>query len=120
MSCITREEVKAADDKKRLKVSTEEWKPESFIFVQTMTAYDRDQFEIKQYKQSQTGKDDGKSIRADLVIRCACDEEGKPLFTEKDHAWLSTKSATVMDRLYEACMKVNQYNDADIEELTKN
>ncbi len=47
-------------------------------------------------------------IRADLLVRTMCDEEGKPIFTEADIPALIQKSPASLDRLYTKAAELNQ------------
>lgn len=61
-----------------------------------------------------------KHARARLVVRCLVDDKGKRLFTDDEVAAVGSLSASSMQKLFNACRKLNAITDDDVKELEKN
>jgi len=61
---------------------------------------------------------DNINARVSLAITCCVTEDGQPLFTADDAGWLGTKSAAAIERVFEACCRVNRIGKTDVAELT--
>lgn len=119
MPALTADDVFKADDLKREKVDVPEWG--GYVFIQTMMGADRDLYEAScvversgQYEQTFD------NMRAKLIARCAVDDDGKRIFSEKQVVLLGKKSAKALDRLFAAAQKLNGLSNADLEDLAKN
>lgn len=91
------------------------------IWIKGMTAAGRSRFE-RQF-QSATGKSSVRKIseiRERLVIACACDENGKSLFTEEDIKSLGKQSIGIIERIVNAAQRICIMTDEDVEALAKN
>ena len=88
------------------------------IRLRTMTGKDRDAFEISFSKALQDGK--AQNMRAAMLVRCICDDDGALLFSKSDATALGTKSAAALDPLFTAAQKLNKMTKQDIEELEGN
>ena len=123
MKALTAEDVFAADDIVRESVECPEWG--GLIHIQTITAAERDDFEIAIYEENESRKkrqrgrrsEAFKSLRARLVARCACTEAGVRIFTDDDVTRLGSKSALVLDRLYTVAARLNGLSKDDEEKL---
>lgn len=90
-------------------------------YVRSMSADERDEWEIGQYLVN--GKDvstNRRQLRARLVVRCVCDEHGARTFSNEDLPLVGGMDSKIVDRLYEAAVKVNRLSDADVDDLEKN
>jgi hypothetical protein len=113
---LTREQILNADDVRREKVTVPEWGGE--VFVRTMTADERDEYEQERAEaRGDDPKQNLKGVRAALVARTVCDEQGNALFTEEDVDALGKKSAKAMSRVFNKSAKLNLLTDSDIAEL---
>lgn len=108
---LTRDQILAAEDLPTTKVDVPEWG--GVVNVRTMTGAQRDELEIAAQRDKQ-------NIRARVAFLTMIDENGEPLFTRKDIDALGKKSATALDRVYEAAMSHNKVSDKDIAELEGN
>lgn len=122
MRTLTEEEVYQADDLTREFVAVPEWAngdPEAGVYIRTMSGTERDQFEedISKTKGKKT-EINFKNIRARLVAMTACDENGKPIFTNIDK--LGEKSSKALDRCFGVAQRLNGMTDKDVEGLAKN
>jgi hypothetical protein len=114
---LTGEQILKADDVGKLeKVEVPEWGGE--VYVKVMNGQSRDRWELSTSKAIESPGT--ANIRASLVAACACDENGKRLFSDGQVAAIGQKSAIALDRVYEVAKDINQLEDKDIEELEKN
>lgn len=116
---LDRAAILAAPDITTEDVEVPEWG--GVVRVRGLTASQRDEFE----GNSLQGKGKNTSVnfvnmRARLVALCIVDEQGRPLFSERDIHDLGAKSAGAMDRLFDAATRLSGIGDHDVEELTKN
>jgi hypothetical protein len=119
MGLLSRQQILDADDRKRERVSVPEWGGE--VFVQGLTAKDRDEFEASCLVRNGKKRDfTMQNIRAKLVCRCIVDEQGQPMFSVEDIHQLSQKSAAAMTRVFQVAQRLSGLGDDDLEELTKN
>ena len=116
MTLLTREQILNAHDLKKIKIEVPEWG--GSVYIKTITARERDQFEDTIYRSKK--KIDISNVRAHLASLVLIDESGKNLFTADDVKQLGRKSATAMDRVFSAGCKLNGMTPKDIEELEKN
>ena len=112
---LSRESILGHDDLKREELPIPEWG--GSVFVRTLTASERDQFEDRVLADKKTTKRD---IRALLAVASVCDEQGKPLFTPADVPQLGRKSAAALDRIFDVAMRLSRIGKQDVEELEKN
>lgn len=104
----------AADDKKVVDHEVPEWG--GSVKLRVMTGTERDRFE----SEFVGGNKSVEMVRAKLVAKCLCDDDGKRLFTEQEIPELGEKSAAVLDRLFSECMKLNRFSKNDVDDLAKN
>lgn len=114
MSILSKAAILAADDKKMVDVEVPEWGGN--VKIRVMTGTERDRFEA----EFVGGGKSVDMVRAKLVAKCLCDDEGKRLFTEQEIPQLGEKSAAVLDKLFASCMKLNRFTKDDVEELAGN
>ena len=99
-----------------------------FVFVRQMTAHEHSGYEqtiTKEVVDEKTGAlsytrnmDD---FRAKLAVHTLCDEKGALLLKPEDYLALSqSMSATTLDKIATAALKLNKIGDAEKEELVKN
>lgn len=112
---LTREQIEQANDRVLECVSVPEWGGD--VYVRNFGGEERDAWEA-----SIIGKD-GKilrqNFRANLLVRCLCDEAGNLLFGLADVAALSKKSAVVLDRLYDVANRINACTSEAVEDEKK-
>jgi hypothetical protein len=111
---LSKSAILAADDKKSVEVDVPEWG--GSVRLRVMTGSERDRFE----SDFVDGKKNVEMVRAKLVAKCLVDEDGERLFTEAEIPQLSERSASVLDRLFQECMKLNRFSKDDVEELAGN
>ena len=106
-------------DLPREKVNIPEWG--GSIYVGTMMGDQRDEWEIS-LMANKTGNqhDNLRNLRARLAIIVCEDEAGNKLFVPADAERLGKKSASALQRIFNAAKKLNKIGDDDVEELAKN
>ena len=104
----------AADDKRMVDFEVPEWN--GSVKLRVMTGTERDRFEAEFVNGSKSVD----MVRAKLVAKCLCDEQGQRLFTETEIPQLGEKSAAVLDRLFGECMKLNRFTKDDVDNLAGN
>jgi hypothetical protein len=110
---LTREELLAARPLEKQEVQVPELG--GTVFVRVMNGIERDAYEadIVAHKDQRLV-----NVRARFVVRCACDADGKLLFTPEDAEALGrTVAAPALDRLAQAGQRLNRMTDAAVEEL---
>lgn len=114
MAALSKKAILDAQDKKMIDVEVPEWN--GSVKIRVMTGTERDRFE----GEFVGGSKSVEMVRAKLVAKCLCDEDGNRLFTETEVPQLGEKSAAVLDRLFTICMKHNRFTKDDVEELAGN
>jgi hypothetical protein len=101
------ESILAADDLPRVAVATPEWPAvDGRLFVHVMTGQQRRDVELF-FRPSDTGDPQKGDPRAMLAALCVCDADGTQVFTVDQVAKLASKSATALDRIYQAALDIN-------------
>lgn len=120
MAILTKQQVFAADDKKKELVTIEEWGGD--VYVTTLSGMERDAFESSLSVKG----DDGKrhevldNFRARLVAKTAVDDVGNRIFSEDDTFQLGMKSANALNKVYNVALRLNGFSTEDVKELVKN
>jgi len=116
---LSRDAIRALDDRVRELVEVPEWG--GALYVRAMTALEREQFE-----QSLLDQRRGKNrlrleyARARLAVMVCEDEGGKPIFEDADVAWLATKSAAALERIFKVASRLSGLDEDDLDALAKN
>jgi len=116
MTLLNRDQILAAHDLKKVEVEVPEWG--GSVYVKTITAAERDNFESAIYHNK--NKININNVRARLASLTVVDEKGKKLFAPEDIGALGKKSAAALDRVFQAACKINKMTPKDVEELEKN
>jgi hypothetical protein len=111
---LSKAAILSADDKKMVDMEVPEWN--GSVKIRVMSGTERDRFE----SEFVGGNKSVDMVRAKLVAKCLCDDDGTRLFTEAEIPQLGEKSAAVLDRLFTACMKLNRFTKDDVEEMAGN
>lgn len=114
-----------ADDLTIERVHVPEWGGD--VFVRAMGGAARDAWEAEQYQLGAgDDEDEGKAVgflrnlRARLLVRCICDEDGELVFSEGQAEELGRKSAAAISRLFEVARRLNGITKEDEAELAGN
>lgn len=116
---LSRDAILKADDLSFEDVEVPEWG--GSVRVRALSGHDRDEFEASM--ATMRGKKlvpDTENIRAKLVARCLIDEQGDPMFSQRDVWELGKKSAAALDRIFEVASRLSGLDADDIEELEGN
>ena len=78
--------------------------------VEPMDAYEAEEF-----------LQDAPSARIPLLIQTVCDEQGQPLFTDEDAAFLNQQDPAIIKRLYDVAWRLNSMGSEErVREAEKN
>lgn len=110
---LSREAILAADDLGFEDVAVPEWG--GTVRIRALSGTERDKFEASIAGNGKRLRLD--NVRAKLVVTCAVDAEGNPLFGTADIVQLGRKSAAALDRVFEAAKKLSGLTDEDVDEL---
>lgn len=112
------DDILAIDDLERVKLHIPEWKRD--VWIRTMTADERDQFENERAKARGPNEESNVAgFRASLAALTVCDESGNRIFSSEHVARLGAKSGRALGRIFNVAAKINGMLKEDIEELTK-
>ena len=118
MEMLTRAGILAYSDIAQEVVEVPEWG--GFLYVRGLTGTERDSFEQSIMNSTAKGKERKiENLRAQLVVRAACNEDGTPIFNAGDVKNLGNKSAAALDRVYGAAAKLSGLSAEDAEELVE-
>ncbi len=91
------------------------------VRIKTMTGTERDAWEDSLVDDNgKPRKEVKKTFRANLLVRCICDEKLHLIFDEKDVPDLAKKSAKEIGKLYDVARKLNGIGKDAEEEIEKN
>ena len=124
MGGLTRDQILARQDLPVEPIPVPAW-GNSVVYVRGLSAAGRDAYEASLSKTEGVGRKakrvtDLSNVRAKLLARCLCDEQGAPLFTDADVEALGDKSAEALEPLIEAAQRLSGMTDNDIERLEGN
>jgi hypothetical protein len=108
---LSKAKILAANDTKLEKVHVPEWGDD--VYIKTLSGTERDLFE-EAYSSEKM-----KNFRSRFLVLTLADDSGARLFTDAEVEQLSTKSAFVLNRLFEKAWSLNAFRDADVDALGK-
>lgn len=116
---LTREQILEVEDREYVTVECPEWG--GAVRLRSITGAQRDAYEQSMVEQKGNDrKVNVRNARAKLIVLCAVDEAGRPLFTSEDLGRLGRKNAKPIDRLFDACQTLTGLSDSDVDTLTEN
>ncbi len=115
---LTKEAILESQDLPRELVNVPEWG--GSVWIRCLTAAERDAFEASMLNTESKGAIRMANVRAKLVCRAACNEDGSRIFLDADADKLGRKSAAAMDRLFSVAQRLSGMSAKDVEELEKN
>jgi len=118
MGYVSVESILKADDREVKEVDAPEWGGTARLMA--MSGDDRDKFEARVAEGREDGTINIVGMRALLVGLCLVDENDKRLFSDDSLKKLGKKSAKVLGRLFDECVKLNGISKADQEEMMEN
>ena len=116
---LTRQEILSIRDIRTETVFVPEWG--GAVKIRALTGKERDAWETALFQiDGKNVKMNKENLRAKLVALTVVDEAGQRLFTEADVEALGSKSASALDRVYQASQKLSGLTPDDIKEMEKN
>jgi len=114
------QEIMECKDTKVEKVFVEEWNGE--VGIKIMSGVERDDFEsaILRNTDNKGNMKDSKNLRASLLVKTICDENGSLIFTSKQMEFLNAKSSKVLNDLFDKAMEINGLSKNTNDEIKKN
>lgn len=106
-----RDFVATLNDKPKAAVVVREWENKRLL-IRTIEADERALFDKETARRNKRDKSRVR-VRERLVILCAEDEHGAPVFTLEDEEMLASKSNAAIDRLFRIAAKHNGFLDDD-------
>ena len=105
------------------KVHIPEW--DTDVYIKGLTGTERDSYEASLFTVTESGKKvdvkmNRANVRAKLLVKTICDEDGSRVFSDADVEALGSKSAAALDKLFEVAQRLSGLSDKDVEELEKN
>ena len=112
---LTKEQILAANDRRRVEVDVPEWGGP--VLLSVMSGTERESFE-----REWTNTDEKllPQYKLKLLRRCLVNEDGTTQFEDADLAALGNKNAVVLDRLFDEAMRLNGFKPNSVEEAAKN
>lgn len=87
------------------------------VWLRELTLGERDEFEALQMKRGEDGSItmETRGLKARLIILCACEEDGSPIFTMEDEALVNGLGAATMETIFAACQRINRMRKEDVD-----
>lgn len=118
MAFLSREAILEAEDRKYDTVACPEWGGD--VRLRSITGTQRDAYEASIITTNGSDrKVNTRNARVKLIVLCAVDEDGRPLFTSEDLGALGRKNAAPIDRIFDACRKLSGMSEEDVERLSE-
>ena len=108
---LNRDAILKANDLKTIEVEVKEWGGK--IKLQTMTGHAR-----QEYYRTTAGKDGTpKNVMEALIVACAIDDKGLPMFSKADVSELSQKSAIAISHVFEKAAELNGLTQKAVDDI---
>jgi hypothetical protein len=108
---LNRDSILNAKDLKTEDLEVPEWG--GTIRIRTMTGHAR-----QEYYKTTAGKDGTpKNVMEALIVACAIDEKGEPLFTSADLHALAQKSSLAINRVFEKAAELNGLTQKAVDDI---
>jgi len=94
---------------------------DDYVYVREMTGRERDAYEVSLLPEKGEEEREMTDFRAKLVVRVACDKDGKNIFKLKDYTKLSQNiSGRRLRIIANAASKLNKISEEEKKEIEKN
>lgn len=101
------------------KVEIPEW--DSFVYVRSMSAKDRDEMEGEAAIRNQRGEGlYTKDLRSLMTAKCVCDSEGNLLFKNGDFERLGDVDGQALSRIVPVALRLSGITEEDVEQIVGN
>ena len=107
-----KDDILRASDLKKVLIEIPEWSKQK-IYVRELTGAERADVIEKE-------KDDSFDKRTYLVMLSLVDEHGNRLFQESDLKALASKSARILDRIFQKALELCKMDEDGVQEAEKN
>jgi hypothetical protein len=92
-----------------------------FVYVRGMDGTERDRWEQVTLNETKKSKNEiYDHMRASIIVRTVCDENGNRLFADEDIPRVSKMPAAVLDKMYTVGARLSGVSKEDAEEIAKN
>lgn len=116
---LSRQQIQQAKDLGTEEVLIPEWG--GSVVVKQLNADERMTLqEAVTYVEDGVTKSDQRKMMIGLVIVCTVDEKGDPLFSQDDAAWLQTKNANAVLRIFNVASRINGMGTEEVAAITEN
>lgn len=116
---LSRDDILNTDDLEKREVEVPRWN--GSVYVRELTGRERDAFENEILTGDPNDPDvNTENLRARLLVRTLCDEDGERLFGDDEMDELAGKSGAVLSQLFEEAQDLNGMTADDMEALTGN
>lgn len=90
------------------------------VTVKGMTARDKGAFDMQFVTKGEHNTKAQKQMRERMLVACCVDESGSRIFTLEDVASLGLQSVAIVERIFDACQRVNGTSTKAVEAAEKN
>ena len=115
MKKLSKDDIFKADDLPTKDIDIPEWG--GTLTIRTLTGAERDQFESAFVNQDQI---DIRGLKARLIQLTVQNGDGQPMFTKADLQKINSKSASVIDRIFQESQRLSGLTKEDVDELVGN
>ena len=115
MKKLSKDDIFKADDLPTKDMDIPEWG--GTLTIRTLTGAERDQFESAFVNHDQI---DIRGLKARLIQLTVQNGDGQPMFTKADLQKINSKSASVIDRIFQVSQRLSGLTKEDTEELVEN
>tara|TARA_R100000655_G_scaffold92368_1_gene133455 strand:- start:2401 stop:2754 length:354 start_codon:yes stop_codon:yes gene_type:complete len=115
---LNKNQILEAIDAKTIEFEVPEWG--GSILLRGMTGKARNDYEFWASSQNKSDVADFRGIRERLIISCAVDESGEPLFSINEIDDLAAKNSEIIDRLHAKCQEICGMAADSVEDAEKN
>lgn len=110
-----KEQIKAANVRKPLRVHVKEWNLD--VFVRVMCVGERDDWELAWIDIRSKGVAKFQNFRAFYLARTLCDEHGVRIWSDAEANEIAELDGAVMGELFDVAQRHNKLSEADVVEL---
>lgn len=112
------DDILSLDDRPKIEVEVPEWNVK--VYLRAMTGHDREAWEAHVAPSQEGGRPNIQGMRSKMVASCIVGEDGKRIFNVADEVKLASRSAAVIERLFDKCMELNGLTEEDEKKLVEN
>lgn len=118
MAILNREQILGITDMDVLTLEIPEWGGE--IKVRPMNGSERSRYESSIYSMTQGRSEALGAAKKWILSRVICDDDGKPLFNDRDANLLFDKSAKALSRIWEKVEELSGVKADDVADAEEN